>query len=73
MTTQSKRMLGKATDAAGRSTRARTKGAFGSASTPERAAAMVERANTRFNEKLEQMRKKKQDAIAAKSDKQQSG
>jgi len=66
MTTQSRRVLGKAKDANGRSTRARTKGAFGSPSTPEREKAMKERVNTAFNEKLEKMRKKRQEMAKPK-------
>ena len=59
MTTQSKRMLGR------NKNRAKTKGAFGGASSSYRASDMVERTNAAFNEKLEKMRKKKQEKLAA--------
>jgi hypothetical protein len=46
--------------------RAKTKGASGNPSTPERGIAMRERANREFNEKLEKMRKKRQEMAKPK-------
>ena len=57
MTTQSRAVLGR------NPRRARSKGAFGKATTPERGKFMVERVNAAFNEKLEKMRKKKQEQV----------
>jgi len=62
MTTQSRRVLGK------NPRRARTKGASGNPSTPEREQAMKERINRAFNENLEKMRKKHQEKILPKTE-----
>ncbi len=60
MTTQSRRVLGK------NPRRARTKGASGNSSTPERALEMKERVNKAFNENLEKLRRKHQEKMLPK-------